>query len=144
MTTWIPGAITPAATLPQATVEVPAAQAAIQPGAVVTGALSPLVREADAFKANLAAFLRSERGKHTRLANIAGAGPMGQAMFGGNGALGGPHVMTHGPRAGALVQEVKLGGRVFHIYFHQNGQREVIALPHGAPAQPTGGMLAPS
>jgi hypothetical protein len=139
---------------PEITVPVVPAEPAVVPANPAgVASVASLVTGQDAFRANLAAFLRSERGKHTKLANMAATGPQGQAMFGGNGAIGGPHVQTQGTRAGSIVQVVRLGGREYHIYFHKNGQREVIAMPKAGaqpaaaaavPAAATGGMLAPS
>lgn len=103
-----------------------------------------LVSEIGAFRQRLRDYLRSNGGQQSKLnpAKIAAKGPLGQSTLGSNGLMGGPQVQTQGKRAGAIVQQLRLGGRVYHIYFHADGKREVIAMPK-TPAQPTGGMLAP-
>jgi hypothetical protein len=145
------GPVVPAPVVPQ--VQVPAVQGVIQPGAVTAGVAAhlPLVTEVGAFRVKLRDFLRTN-GKRSKLnpARMAGTGPLGQSTMGGNGLMGDPHVQTHGARAGSIVQGVRLGGRTYHIYFHADGQREVVALPKGSvsrapaqPAPPTGGTVAP-
>jgi hypothetical protein len=109
----------------EATAYVPAAADAVQPS---------LVHDEHEFRANLAAFLHSVRGGRSKVANPVGAGPMGRSEFGGNGQVGGLQMQTQGPRKGALMQVVRLGGRTFHIYFHRDGQREVVKLPPAPPA----------
>lgn len=151
--TWTPGATTPLpAPLPEA--QAPAAGTGpigvMGPSHTVgVAAHLPLIAEVGAFRQTLRNYLRSNAGRASKLnpGQMPGRGPLGQSTMGSNGLVGDPHVQTQGKRAGAIVQVARLGGREYHIYFHADGQREVIAMPRSsaprAPAAPTGGTLAP-
>jgi hypothetical protein len=75
-------------------------------------------------------------------------------MFGGNGRWAGRMSRRRAPAPARSCRGSGSAGATYHIYFHKNGQREVIALPK-AGAQPAAaaggaggchwrGVLAPS
>lgn len=111
----------------------------------------PVDPRSRAFLNGLAAYLRASKHSADPLTH-AGAKPVDAAA---------PLFEGAGPRKGLFGTAVKLGGSVFHIYYHPDGRREVVKVAgpgiHGigvvhptagggslaGALRGTGGMLAP-